>query len=226
MIWTDRMTPGTREGITPDSASYFSEVRTLGYEWSYGSKLKYSRRWLTGSVLHRFLGGLEFQTDDNTGPGKSYDLLRPPGGKTSERPRSFSDIPGVTQLSVFAEDRITGTLLVPYTLNIGFRLDAYNPTAFNPLEWFNGKDAFSAQQGTFFNPRIGLKLKPFPKTQLRFTFSKSSKSPALSTIYPSPYFLDVYDQTYKIVTDSLGNQYVENRVKGKWWTAPEFWRIC
>lgn len=209
-IWTDRMTPGTREGIIPESATYFSEVSTVGYEWSYGSKLKYNRKILTGNILHRVLAGAEFQTDDNTGPGKSYDLLKPPNGKTSERPRSYSDIPGTVQLALFAEDRITGEWFLPYTLDLGFRVDSYNPDGFYPSNLFKDKDVFSAKQGTFFNPRFGLKLKVGPKTQVRFTYGKSSKTPSISSICPAKFFLDVYDQTYRIVTDSSGNQYVEN----------------
>ena len=209
-IWTDRMTPGTREGIIPESATYFSEVNTIGHEWTYGSKLKINRKILSGNTLHRLLFGIEFQTDDNSGPGKSYDLLKPPNGKTSDRPRPYDDIPGTVQLSLFAEDRISGELLLPYTFYAGFRIDSYNPIDFNHLKLFENKDVFSAEQGTFINPRMGLKLKIMPKTQLRLSYGKSSKTPPISSIYPGPFFLDLYDLTYRIVTDTSGNQIVEN----------------
>lgn len=201
-IWTDRMTAGTREGIIPESATYYSEVKTIGHEWTYGSKLKVERKLLFGNTLHRLLMGVEFQTDDNTGPGKNYDLLKPPGGIKS-RPRSFDDVPGTVQLSLFANNRITGKLIFPYTLNLGFRIESYNPTGVDFGNLFKNRDIFSAKQGTFFNPRIGLKLKVLPKSQLRFTYSKSSKVPPINSIYPPIFYLDVYDQTYKIVNDSV-----------------------
>ena len=147
--------------------------------------------------------GTEFQTDDNSGPGKTYDLLKPPNGKTSSRPRSFDDTPGTVQFSVFAEDRITGEWLIPFTFDIGFRIDAYNPTGFHFDNLFNGKDIFASDQGTFFNPRLGLKLRVAPKTQLRLTYSKTSKAPPISAVYPEPFFIDVYDLTYKIENDSV-----------------------
>lgn len=204
-IWTDLMEPGTREGIIPETATYFSEVSTRGNEWSYGTKLKYNRNWLSGNTLHRFLLGAEFQTDDNTGPGKSYDLLKPPNGRTSTRPRSFSDTPGITQVSFFGEDRVTGTLGLPYSFNFGFRIDTYNPTEFNPGKGIRGGDVFSSGQGTFFNPRAGLKLTVSPSTQVRFSFNRNSKIPSIADIYPEDYFLDVFDESYRIVTDTSGN---------------------
>ncbi len=207
LLWTDRLTPGTREGIVPDYPTYFSEVSTKGEEWSYGSKLRLKRDILFGTTLHQLIAGAEFQVDANYGAGKMYDLLRPPNGRTSERPRSYSEVPAATQVALFAEDRITGELGLPYVFNFGFRLDSYNPDGFHLGG--NG-DIFGARQGTFFNPQAGLKIKLTPKTQMRLVYGKSSKMPSISMIYPSPYFLDVNDKSYRIVTDSLGNQFVED----------------
>jgi TonB-dependent receptor-like protein/carboxypeptidase family protein len=211
-IRTDRMTPGTIVGILPDTANfvYYSEVKTIGDEWTFGSKLNFERRSLIGSTLHRLLIGAEFQSDDNTGAGKSYDLLKPPGGTLKSRPRSFDNTPGIVQVGLYAEDRITGELIFPFTLNVGFRLDSYNPTGFKLGNLFKNKDVFSAEQGTFINPRLGLKLKITDNTQLRFNFGKSSKTPPISSIYPENYFLDVHDLTYKIITDPDGSQHQVN----------------
>ncbi len=188
---TDRVSAGTREAIIADPV-YFSDVTTTGKEWSFGSKLKISRKVFTGNILHRFLGGMEFQKDENTGPGKRFNILYPPNGSTL-RPRSFDDIPGIVQLALFFEDRITGKWFLPFTLDAGFRIDSYNPESFKPFRLFQNKDVFQADQGTFFNPRFGLKLRPFKRTQLRFSYGKSSKAPGLSMLYPEAYYLDVVD---------------------------------
>ena len=39
------MEPGTREGIIPSYGTYFSEVTTIGHEWTYGSKVRYKRNF-------------------------------------------------------------------------------------------------------------------------------------------------------------------------------------
>jgi len=204
---SNRMTAGTSLADTSKPV-YHSNVRTIGDEFSYGSKLRLRRKWFIGAILHRFLIGSEFQTDKNTGPGKTFDVLRPPNGALHSRPRRFDAIPGITQMAFFFEDRLTGKLFLPFTFDVGFRLDSYNPTALKLKNLFTNNDVFAAKQGTFFNPRLGLKVNLFSKTQLRFTFSKTSKTPALSSIYPEPYYLDVNDLLYQTVQGSQGQDSV------------------
>lgn len=193
-IWTDRMTPGTTEGIIPEEATYFSDVTTTGEEWNVGAKLRFNKRIFTGPLLHNFMVGGEFILDQNIGQGKNYDILKPPSGQNSTRPRSFDDTPAMLQMAFFAEDRISGEWILPYTIHFGLRIDTYNPRGF---DFSSGSDPFRSRQGTFFNPRVGLKLTLAPKTLFRFTFSKSSKMPPLSSITPENYFLDVLDYTIK-----------------------------
>ncbi len=202
---TDRYEPGTREAIISEPV-YESDVRTIGDEWGFGSKLKYDARLFTGKFLHRLLAGIEFISEWNSGPGKSFDLLRPPYGRQGERPRSFNQIPGYTNLSLFLEDRISGELVFPFTLNLGLRLDSYNPTGLNIKALGGSGDLFKAEQGTFANPRIGLQIKLRPETQLRLSFSKASKRPGLSQVYPAPFYLDTYDHTIRSITDSSGTR--------------------
>ena len=191
-IWTDRMTPGTSVGIVPESGSYFSDITTTGHEWNFGSKIKYRHRFFTGPALNNLMIGGEFIMDQNRGPGKYYDILKPPGGANSSRPRSFDDTPAMLQLALFAEDRISGEFFLPYTLHLGLRIDSYNPEG---ISFSRDGDFFKARQGTFLNPRVGLKLRLAPRTQLRMTYSKSSKVPPLSSISPENFYLDVVDFT-------------------------------
>ena len=202
---TDRYEPGTREAILSEPV-YESDVTTIGDEWGFGSKIKFSGKFFSGSILHRVFLGAEFIAEENNGPGKSFNILRPPNGKQGERPRSFSQIPGFTNFSFFMEDRISGKMVFPFTLNLGLRLDSYNPTGFDITALGGKGDLFKAEQGTFANPRIGLQVKFTPKTQLRFTFSKASKRPALARVYPAPFYLDTYDYTIQSITDSSGTR--------------------
>lgn len=192
---TNLTEPGTIEGIFADPI-YFSDVRTIGDEWALGFKLRYSTKFFTGKLLHRILSGGEYQKEWNNGPGKQFDILFPPNGGGNIRPRSFSEIPGISQLALFFEDRITTKLFLPVTASLGLRIDSYNPNGFSPLNLFQNKDVFSARQGTFLNPRFGMKIKLTKNTNLRLTYSKSSKTPALSMIYPENFYLDVNDLGY------------------------------
>lgn len=203
-IWSDRTEAGTREGIL-GAPIYFSEVWTRGREWSYGSKLKAERKMFTANILHRLLMGGEFQADDNNGSGKSFDVLNPPGGRSGHRPRSFDAIPGMKQFALFAEDRLTGEWPLPFTLDLGFRLDSYNPQGLRLSNLFKNKDFFLAKQGTFFNPRLGLRLKLADNTQLRFIFSKSSKIPSLAAIYTDKFYLDILEDAVRPSFENAGD---------------------
>jgi len=189
-------TDGIMEGILIDPV-YASDVYTKGNEWSFGSKAKFTYRTFLGETLHRLLMGLEYQKDLNNGPGKTFDMLMPPGGRLGWRPRPFDNIPGVSQFSLFFEDRITGTYILPYIVYMGFRIDTYNPEGADFSNLFSNGDFIKSGQGTFFNPRLGIKIKPAKNTQVRFNYSKTSKTPPIASIYPENYYLDTYDYSTK-----------------------------
>ncbi|MBN2426568.1 MAG: TonB-dependent receptor [Calditrichaceae bacterium] len=202
---TDRTEPGTREAIISEPY-YFSDVRTIGDEWSAGSKIKYNLRLLHKQVLHNFTAGGEYIWEKNYGKGKQFNLLNPPNGAMGIRPRSFDDIPRLSQIAIFCEDKISAKWIIPWSFNLGFRIDSYNPEKINLKNLFKGTDIFRASQGTFFNPRLGLSAKIFNDFQMRLNFSRSSKMPALSSVYPEPAFLDVYDRTIQTIADPYGGQ--------------------
>ncbi|RMD94557.1 MAG: TonB-dependent receptor [Calditrichaeota bacterium] len=193
---TNLLEPGTIEGIFADPI-YFSDVRTRGDEWAVGLKIKFLKRLKAKTFTHRILAGSEYQKEWNNGPGKQFDLLFPPNGNGHVRPRSFNEIPGIAQLSFFVEDQVVLKHPVQSIVSLGFRLDSYNPIKFSALNPFRLKDVLEARQGTFFNPRLGIKIKLTSESQLRITFSKASKAPALSQIYPEKFYLDVNDLGYQ-----------------------------
>jgi len=166
---------------------YFWEVKTDGKEYNLGLKLKFRHRAFWHKTVHNFLAGAEFTYDGNTGPGKQFDPLKPPNGATGLRPRSFDEVPGFNQLSLFLEDRISGKKFVSYTLTLGIRGEMYNP------QRLGGRNLVESQNGTFWNPRMGLQLKLFKGLQLRSSYGITSKAPALLSIYPEPVYHDVVE---------------------------------
>ncbi len=180
------MESGTVEGILI-TEPYFWEVNTLGEEFGLGAKLKMDYRIFIRKILHHIMYGMEYLYEDNRGPGKQFDMLRPPNGSTGLRPRTFSEVPGFTQLSVFLEDRITGKINFPYTISLGIRGEMYNP------QKLGGKDIIQSRNGTFWNPRFGLQLKPVKGLQVRGSYGITAKAPALDDVYPAPVYHDVLE---------------------------------
>ena len=197
---------GTQIGIR-QYGPYVYRYTTVGDEVSIGHKLEWSRKFFTGSYLHKLEVGNDFQYDDNFGEGKTFDLLYP--SSQGDRPRPFDDIPGTFQHSLYFNDQITGNFWKEFTLNFGFRLERYSTGRFDKLNIFKSKN------GSFFNPRINFAYFLSKNTQFRLGFGAASKSPSLLHIFPEPEYLDVLDivPVYRdtdtlFVRDSLITTYV------------------
>ncbi len=174
--------------ITPEGdtlASYTGVLHNKGNEWTSGGRLEWHNVFFTGDYIHNFLVGLEGEYDNNTGEGVVFDtLFNYYGVESKKRPYSFDDVPGQFLLSFYAEDKLTGHFLCDFSLMFGFRYEMYRPYAFNIGGLWGDGDLVKSHQGTFFNPRISLLMYLSSKNQLRINFGSSSKSPAMSTLYP------------------------------------------
>jgi hypothetical protein len=193
-VMTDSREPGTFEGVF-DAGAYTSKIWTRGEEWSIGAKLNLRSDFNLLHFNHALLAGGEYSYDDNVGQGKIFDPFAPPGGALGQRPLSFDDIPALQSASLYLEDNVNGFLFMrPYNLNFGFRYEMYTPEKLHLDGFFNEKGVVESRNGTFLNPRIRLKYEPKDGTQVRFSWGKSSKMPALSDIYQGPQYIDVVER--------------------------------
>ncbi|MFA4948180.1 MAG: TonB-dependent receptor, partial [Candidatus Krumholzibacteriia bacterium] len=182
-VMSDSRVPGTFEGVF-DAGAYTSKIWTRGEEWSVGAKLNLRADFNVLRLNHALLAGGEYSFDDNVGQGKIFDPFAPPGGNLGQRPLSFDDIPSLQSASLYLEDNLNGFLFMrPYNLNFGFRYEMYTPEKLHLDGIFNEKGVVESRNGTFLNPRVRLKYEPMDGTQVRFSWGKSSKMPALSQIY-------------------------------------------
>ncbi|MDA3860990.1 MAG: TonB-dependent receptor [Melioribacteraceae bacterium] len=166
-------------------ASYLGKVETKGVQWLAGGRVEWQNVFYTGDYIHNFLIGTEVQYDANTGEGVVFDTVYSYYGVESQRrPYKFDSIPGQLILSMYAEDKLTGHFLFDFSLMFGFRYEMYRPHSFNLSGLWGDGDIVNSHQGSFFNPRISLLTYFSSQNQLRINFGSSSKSPALSLIYP------------------------------------------
>lgn len=183
---TDRRVNGTQKGVFRAS-SYSYRITTTGKEYNAGLKFNFRYRYIHHGIIHNLLAGSEYLYDGNKGEGKQFDPLFPISIKSGLRPRSFDEVPSFNQLSIYLEDRISRKIFVPITLTLGLRGEAYNP------QGFGGENIVKSQNGTFWNPRAGIKLKLRNNLQIRGSYGISSKAPALASIYPDPVYVDVQE---------------------------------
>lgn len=174
--------------ITPQEdtvASYIGELENKGIEWLAGGRIEWKNIFYTGDYIHNILSGAEIQYEANTGEGLVLDTVYNYYGVESQRrPYTFDSIPGQLILSLYAEDKLTGHFIFDFSLMFGFRYEMYRPNSFNLSGIWGDGDLIDSHQGSFFNPRISLLTYFSSKSQLRINFGSSSKSPAMSSIYP------------------------------------------
>jgi len=168
-------------------ATYLGKVETRGNEWQLGGKLEWEKIYLTGDYIHKILIGTDIQYEANTGEGVLIDtLFNYYGVQSGKLPYRFDDIPGQTLASIYAEDKITGKFLFDFTAQVGFRYEMYRPYGFNLSGLLGKSDLVKSHQGSFFNPRLNFITYLSESNQLRFSFGSTTKSPAMSYIYPPP----------------------------------------
>ncbi len=176
---------GTMAGIKREKP-YLYQQRTLGDELSLGYTFQWSSNFVAAKLRHLLKIGNDLLYENNYGKGLSFDANFPPTQK-GNRPRSFDDVPGLFQYSLYINDQIKGQLGNEFVLEVGLRYERYD------AGYLKGLMLFHAQNGTFFNPRMNAAYQLSPSTQLRVGFGKSSKAPALPQIFPDDYYLDVQD---------------------------------
>jgi len=179
---TDLMEAGTDTGMYIQN--YISELYVLGEAYNLYYNLNYAANFDLLSLEHSFLAGATFRDEFNLGEGRVFDPLAPPSvsGIQRSRPRNYNDIPGLSTTSLYVEDKVKGTLLIPFQLNLGARMESYGDETF-----------FANDYGTFFNPRINMVLYPTKSTQIRFGYGETSKAPSMAMLHPNPVYLDVDD---------------------------------
>ncbi|MBP7459975.1 MAG: TonB-dependent receptor [Candidatus Delongbacteria bacterium] len=217
-VLSDRTTEGVGEGVIV-FGSYLGKRWIKGQAWMLYADLYLDHHFKTGRFLHTWLAGINWQDDFNTGQGVVFNPLYPLNvGVESSRPRSYDDLPAYNIVNLYAEDKITGRLWKPFSLQYGFRYECYRPYSFGL------NDFIKSHNGSFFNPRVNLAYSLTEKTQVRLGYGKTSKAPPLGMITPGYRYFDIADtvavrdpsdpsKNFSIVTTTIRSQ-DNNSLKG------------
>lgn len=166
-------------------SNYLGKIENRGKEWNLGGQLEYQNKIINKYNVHNLLFGTELRYDVNTGDGLVFDtLFSYYGPESGIRPYSFDNIPGMLNTSFYAEDKISGNFLLNYVIQFGFRYELYRPYKLNFNGLLGSGEFIKSHNGSFFNPRISLLLSLSKNNQIRLSAGKTSKSPALSTLFP------------------------------------------
>jgi outer membrane receptor for ferrienterochelin and colicin len=193
IVISNRLTEGTQEGRIV-FGSYLGNRNIRGDVWNIFADANYSYKFFTFDYLNGLIAGVTYRNDFNKGEGIIFDPLFPPSvSVTTPRLRTYSDIPGYTILSLYAEDKITGTLWKPFTLQAGVRYEAYRPSGVNLKGLIGQADLIESDNGSFLNPRVAFSMNLAEDTQIRLGYGVTSKSPPLGMIFAQEKYFDIID---------------------------------
>jgi len=141
--------------------------------------------WRKGNTVQSFKLGIDYHYDWNSGKGYyNNDDAKPLRPNASGRPRPFNDIPGLHQLSVFAEDQFIWNISEQQRLRIGFGLR------------FTSLQPFNALATTALSPRLNMAMSLTKWLDLRAGIGMNSKTPGLNYLYPDKKYEDLVAVNY------------------------------
>lgn len=158
---------------------YYSQYDIYGKEVNIFANLNATLTKSVGNINNRILVGANFKSDGNLGDGKVYDPNNPPyrvlsSENSSPRPRKYSEIPFINQLSLYAEEN---------------------------LNWIMGKHELMVQAGARYDlvngksivtPRSNLSFDILPqKLWLRGGYGITAKAPTALYLYPENAYFDL-----------------------------------
>lgn len=135
--------------------------------------------WRKGKTVQSFKIGIDYHYDWNSGKGYyNEDDALPYRPNANGRPRAFDDIPGLHQLSAFAEDQFTYNINKVNRLRVNFGLR------------FTSLQPFSDVATTALSPRLNVALSITKWLDLRGGIGMNSKTPGLNHLYPDKKYID------------------------------------
>ena len=138
-----------------------------------------------GKTVQTFKAGVDYRYDWNHAEGYyNADDLLPLRPNSNGRPRPFHDIPGLHQLSAFAEDQFSCTIneVQRLRVNMGLRLTSLQP--------------FSGVATTALSPRLNVAFTATRWISLRAGIGMNSKTPGLAYLYPDKKYVDMVSANY------------------------------
>jgi hypothetical protein len=157
---------------------YYSRYDIYGKEVNFFANVNASFTKTVGVLSNRILVGTNFRTDGNLGDGKVYDPYNPPyrslsSENASPRPRKYSSIPFINQLSLYAEENLTWNMGERELMGqAGLRYDLVNSKS-------------------IVTPRTNLSFDIVPrKLWLRGGYGVTAKAPTTLYLYPENAYFD------------------------------------
>ena len=162
-----------------ESRDYHAVAYTESHPGNIFAKINDSFYMKAGKTRQTFKIGAEYHYDWNNGRGYYNEDDRYPLVPNSDgRPRAYSEVPGLHQISAYAEDQFV------WTMNKVNRLRATLGLRFTALQ------PFSNVATTALSPRLNLSFSLTKWLDIRAGIGVNAKTPGLNYLYPDKKYMD------------------------------------
>lgn len=174
---------------------YLADYRMEGKPFDSFVKAAFRLRNEAGAITNSLKGGVEWTMSKNYGRGAVYDISRPLVAGNNSRPRAFSDVPAVHQLSAYVEDEaMVYAGAHKLTLTVGLR-----ETRLMHLDSryaLSGKPYIDPRVNIVWNPaRTYVGVNPV-SWELGGGFGWHTKMPVAAYLYPDKLYSDFEQLNY------------------------------
>jgi len=162
-----------------ETSSYLAGGGTISNPQDLFAKISNSFGFkLLKSWTHQIGMGVEYRYEQNKALGYyNDDPNRPLKPNSDGRPRPYYDIPSISQVSGYVEDKMSWKMLGMKTnLSAGLRYTMLQP----------GKE----EQVWALSPRINASVAVSKNIELRLGFGQNAKTPGLTHLYPDKKYID------------------------------------
>ncbi len=197
---------------------YVADYLSDGRPFTAFAKLKAAASLSHDAFRHGYKAGMEWNMDKNYGRGQVYDIEYPLSASWTARPRDYSEIPAIHNISFYAEDDMRIAWRAgEFRLQAGIRALALAHLAKEYL--LSGK--------FYIDPRINavwnLPLFGNAKLMLGAGWGLSTRMPTVDYLYPQPAYVDFVQLNYYDVRKPLENSRVNLRT---YINDPTNYRLC
>ncbi|MBR0036184.1 MAG: TonB-dependent receptor plug domain-containing protein [Bacteroidales bacterium] len=168
-----------------ETTSYLATGRTESKPGNLFFKVSNSFFIKAGPTKQNFKMGVEYKFDWNEGKGYYNDDDRHPyRPNSSGRPRAFSDIPSLHQLSAYAED------------NFRWELNKVNILKLQAGVRFSGQQMLKDESTFALSPRLNASFAATKWLEIRGGYGLNSKTPGMNYLYPDKKYADIVAANY------------------------------
>ncbi|MCM1519755.1 MAG: TonB-dependent receptor plug domain-containing protein [Lachnoclostridium sp.] len=174
---------------------YLADYDVYGKPFTAFAKAAASFRATSSYLTSLLKAGIEWNMSKNYGDGAVYDLTRPLTAGNNTRPRSYSDIPAMQQLSAYVEEQLTFHAGM-HTLNLTAGL--------RETQLLNLDKRYILQAKPYLDPRFNANWVFTPafirgealRVELAGGFGWHTKMPVAAYLYPDKVYTDLEQLNY------------------------------